>query len=538
MRCAIYARFSSELQDMRSITDQVDLARRYAASHSMKVIGVYEDAGISGASAINRPGLQRLIADASTGKFDVVVTESLDRLSRSQADIAALYERLTFLGLRIETLADGHVSEIHVGLKGTMSALFLKDLAQKTRRGQIGRLKAGRIPGGRSYGYDVVIAADDRGRRVINEREAEVVRRIFAEYTSGKGVLGIVRDLNREGVPGPTGGAWNISALTGNPKRRNGLLNNELYKGVIVYNRQRFLKDPTTGKRVARPNPESEWLRHDAPELRLVEEEVWQQAQAIRSTRGASRPHKVKRPQRLLSGLIYCGCCGSRYNVASRDWLRCSAQVNSGTCAESRPIKMGEIEQRVLLAIRSKILTPELIEVAAQAYQEVIAAQLDRRDDDHARLSAELEDLDRKTTRLLRLVEDGHADPAITGPRLNELAARKRELTATLAERPASKGVVPIVDGGAGYRSLIGDLSSGLAEGEPGAHEAVGLVRGLVSQIVVGGKMASHDRPERQVIEMEADLSGIMQLPEHDCKGGCGGPLQLLQYWAGVRIKT
>jgi DNA invertase Pin-like site-specific DNA recombinase len=210
MRAAIYARFSSDLQDARSITDHVALARKYAESRGLTLAGVYEDAAISGASVINRPGLQRLLADAAARKLEVLVTESLDRLSRSQADIAALYERLTFLGIRIETLADGLVSEIHVGLKGTMAALFLKDLAQKTKRGQIGRVKAGRIPGGKSYGYNVVPSSEDRGRRVINEREAAIVRRIYSEYASGKGTLAIVRDLNREGEPGPSGGAWNV----------------------------------------------------------------------------------------------------------------------------------------------------------------------------------------------------------------------------------------------------------------------------------------------------------------------------------------
>lgn len=519
MRCAIYARFSSDLQDMRSITDQVDLARRYAATRSLKVSGVYEDAGISGASAINRPGLQKLIADAGAAKFDVIVTESLDRLSRSQADIATIYEKLSFLGVRIETLADGHVSEIHVGLKGTMAALFLKDLAQKTRRGQIGRLKAGRIPGGRSFGYDVVVSADDRGRRVINEAEARIIRRIYAEYVSGKGVLGIVRDLNSEGEPGPSGGKWNISALTGNPKRRNGLLNNELYNGVIVYNRQRFLKDPSTGKRVARPNPESEWLRQEAPELRIVEADVWLQAQLIRAARGTSRPHKVKKPQRLLSGLIHCGWCGSRYNVASLDWMRCSAQVNSGTCKESRPIRMQEVEERVLVALRSRVLTPELIGAAADAFREVMASAVDTREQDKDRLTAELADVDRKTARLLRLVEDGHADPAVAGPRLNELAARKRELAATLAARPQSQALVPITDGGATYRSLIGDLGTQLQEGEPGSFEAMNLVRALVSRVVIGPNTGKRT----QVIELEADLISLVQSPEHDCNDGCGG---------------
>ena len=340
MRAAIYARFSSELQDARSITDQVSLARKYAEGRSLTQVGVYEDAAISGASVINRPGLQRLLADASAQKFEVLITESLDRLSRSQADIAVLYERLNFMGVRIETLADGHVNEMHVGLKGTMSALFLKDLAQKTKRGQIGRVKAGRIPGGKSYGYDVAQRGEDRGQRVINAREAAIVRRIYEEYASGKGSMAIVKALNVEKEPGPSGGAWNVSAIVGSPKRRNGILNNELYKGTIAYNRQRFVKDPSTGKRVSRVNPESEWLRQEVPELRIVGDALWHRVQALRETRSTPHFYHKRRPQRLLSGLIYCGCCGAKYNIAMRDYMRCSAKANSGLCADSRTIRM------------------------------------------------------------------------------------------------------------------------------------------------------------------------------------------------------
>ena len=379
MRAAIYARFSSDLQDARSITDQVSLARKYADTRCFKTMGVYEDAAISGASVINRPGLQRLLTDAAAGKIQVLVTESLDRLSRSQADIAALYERLSFMGVRIETLADGHVSEIHVGLKGTMAALFLKDLAQKTRRGQMGRVKAGRIPGGRSYGYDVIPSVDDRGRRVINAREADIVRRIYADYVGGTGTMAIVRALNREGEPGPSGGAWNLSALVGSQQRRNGLLNNELYRGTIVYNRQRFIKDPATGKRVSRSNPESEWQRQDVPDLRIVDEDIWQKAQRLRESRGGPQIHKQRGPKRLLSGLIYCGCCGAKYNVATRDFMRCSARTNSGTCLVSRIVRMADVEQRVLSSLERHLFTDELYDAAVAAYKaEFTRAQGDR----------------------------------------------------------------------------------------------------------------------------------------------------------------
>lgn len=519
MRAAIYARFSSDLQDARSITDQVALARKYVDARAFSYAGAYEDAGISGASVINRPGLQRLLADAAAARIDVLVTESLDRLSRNQADIAALYERLSFLGVRIETLADGPVSEIHVGLKGTMSALFLKDLAQKTRRGQMGRVKAGRIPGGRSYGYDVVPSGEDRGRRVINEREAAIVRRIFAEYAADKGSLAIVRDLNREGEPGPSGGKWNVSALVGSPKRRNGLLNNELYRGTIVYNRQRFLKDPTTGKRVSRANPESEWQRQDVPELRIVDEKVWQSAQLLRASRGGPRPHEKRRPQRLLSGLIYCGCCGAKYNVATRDYMRCSARTNSGTCASSRLIKMSDVEARVLSSLEKNLLAPEAVAAAVLAYREH-AQELDgQRTSASDRLQAELTDVERKLARLLRMVEDGHADPAIAGPRLNELAQQKRALAGQLSMRPDDAAPSVISDGGTSYRKIVSELRAELGEGRAGTADAAALVRGMLNRIVVSPGPGTKD----QLIEVEAGILISRSPVDRYCSDGCGG---------------
>jgi site-specific DNA recombinase len=71
--------------------------------------------------------------DALNQRFDVVLAEALDRFSRDQEDTAGLFKRLTFAGVNIVTIAEGDITHLHVGLKGTMNALFLKDLADKTR---------------------------------------------------------------------------------------------------------------------------------------------------------------------------------------------------------------------------------------------------------------------------------------------------------------------------------------------------------------------------------------------------------------------
>ena len=180
---AIYARFSSENQSDASIDDQVRVCRRYAELQGFMVANVYADPKISGASTL-RPGYQKLLEDARNGDFEVIVAESLDRLSRDLADVALLYKHLSYLGVRLVTVAEGLVNELHVGLKGTMNALYLKDLAQKTHRGLEGRVRSGMSGGGISYGYDLVPGKP--GARKINHAQASIVVRIFEEYAAGR----------------------------------------------------------------------------------------------------------------------------------------------------------------------------------------------------------------------------------------------------------------------------------------------------------------------------------------------------------------
>src|SRR5271163_1468290 len=190
-RVALYARYSSDNQRDASIEDQLRICREKAEREKWTVVSAYKDAGISGASMILRPGIQTLLQDAQRQQFDVVLAEALDRISRDQADVATLFKHLRFADVRIVTLAEGEISELHVGLKGTMNALFLKDLAAKTHRGLEGRVREGRSGGGLSYGYDVVREQDLHGEpipggRTINQAEAGIVRRIFREFTTGK----------------------------------------------------------------------------------------------------------------------------------------------------------------------------------------------------------------------------------------------------------------------------------------------------------------------------------------------------------------
>ncbi|MGQ3671005.1 recombinase family protein [Xanthobacter sp. TB0136] len=379
MKVAIYARYSSDNQRDASIADQLRMCRLHAEKQGWHIVEEYTDHAISGASLL-RPGIQAMISDAARGRFDLILSEAMDRLSRDQEDIAGIFKRMSYADVKIITLSEGEVTHLHVGLKGTMNALFLKDLADKTRRG---RVEAGKSSGGNAYGYDVVRKLDAngesvRGDRTVNEGQANVVRRIFRDYAAGKSAKTIAFALNRESIPAPSGGDWGFSTINGNSKRGNGILNNEMYVGKIVWNRQRFIKDPDSGKRQARPNPEEDWVIQEAPELRILDDALWQ-AVKTRQARNriapdakgqpdVARVNTRRRPKYLFSGLTKCACCGGGYSMISAPLIGCSTARNKGACDNRVNTRREELESRVLNALRNRMLDPKIFAAFCDAY--------------------------------------------------------------------------------------------------------------------------------------------------------------------------
>ena len=172
LRVAIYARFSTDKQRDASIEDQIESCRDLAAREGWEVAATYHDRATSGASMF-RPGIEALQREARAGKFDIVLAEAMDRLSRKLADIAKFHERMEHLGIRIHTLTEGEITEMLIGMKGTMNQILLRDIGIKTHRGQKGRVRAGKLAGGNAYGYDVlpgvtVNGKSEHGDRAIN----------------------------------------------------------------------------------------------------------------------------------------------------------------------------------------------------------------------------------------------------------------------------------------------------------------------------------------------------------------------------------
>ncbi len=460
-----------------------------------------------------RPGIQALLEDAQQGRFTVVLAESLDRISRDQEDIAGVYKRLSFAGIRIVTLSEGDVSELHIGLKGTMGALFLKDLADKTRRGLRGRVEAGRSGGGKSYGYDVVrrLEADGTqatGERRINPAEAAVVRRIFQDYVNGTSPRAIAQALNCEAVPGPRGTAWGSSTIHGNAQRGTGILNNELYIGRLVWNRLRYIKDPDTGRRVSRLNPESAWVIVKTPELQIIEQDLWDAAKARqeqaalpkRTNRGTAMG-QTRRARYLLSGLMTCGRCGGGMSVISQTHIGCSTARNKGTCDNRKSIARKDVERRILTALSSKLMDPELYAIFCEEFVAETNRLRSAAGASWAAKETELSQSKRALERLVQALIDGAPAASVTA-KMEELEAKCAKLEGELTNRTAPPHALhPNL--ASLYREKVSNLADALSI--PGAQaDAAQSLRGLINKIVLTPQTDGYS------IDLQGDLAGIL----------------------------
>jgi len=533
VRAVIYARYSSENQREASIEDQVRSCKARIEAEGWALVNTYADYAQSGSSHL-RPGYQKLLADGRAGTFDVVVAEALDRLSRDQEHVAALFKHFSFAGVRIVTLAEGEINALHVGLKGTMNALYLTDLRQKVWRGLEGRVRQGYSGGGLCYGYRVVHRIGERGdpvcgERVINEAEAVVVRRTFEAFAAGKSPRNIARELNAERIQGPRGRPWCDTSIRGHALRRTGILHNDLYNGRLVWNKQRYVKDPSTGKRLARINPQSEWIVHEVLDLRIVGDDLWRQVQQrLASIRDSDRVIKARdkkfwlnrRPKHLLTGLVHCAECGAPLAAAGRDYLSCSAARRLGTCKNIKGIRRGIIERLILEALKQNLMHPDLVaefikefhaEINRQRHNAELSSDLKRR---------ELDETNRKLDGLIEAIAEGYRAPGLQ-LRLNELEERKARLQAEVDGEPAK---APRLHPNLAelYRKKVANLQESLADPQT-QTEAIETLRSLIQRIRVGARGDGFE------IELVGEIANMVRL-------SAGESLEKEPYRSSVKV--
>lgn len=494
MKAAIYARFSTDMQRDRSIEDQTAICRKHAERLGASVVAEFHDRARSGASIFGRTGLLDLMACAKAREFDVVIVEALDRLSRDQEDLAGIYKRLTFSGIRIEAVHDGQADAVQIGVRGMLGSLYLADLSHKTRRGLTGVVRDGRIAGGKAFGYRAV--AGRPGAYEIVPEQAEVVRRIFADYLAGKSALRIATELNAERIEPPRGAIWRKNTISGHTARQNGILQNRLYVGEIVWNKTRYVRDPDTGRRTPRLNPESEWQTAEAPHLAIVDRVIFDAVNGRKRERSEARANANHdrpyiRKKHLLSGLLHCAECGagmvirSSYNGRAR--IQCSRAIEATVCSNRQKFMLDAIENAVVDQLAETLRTPDAMNVFLDEYFAEMNRLTSTARADREMLVRQKIEAEAQTSRMIDLVVRGVVPIDDGEKRLRELketvARVSGELQAIDLEMPALAIEPEAIEE---YRKAIDDLRSALSD--PTARElAREAIHRLVGRIAIMG---------------------------------------------------
>ncbi|WP_235399180.1 recombinase family protein [Sphingomonas sp. SRS2] len=514
MRTLIYARFSSDLQNARSIEDQIRICRERAHAEGWEIVDVYTDYAISGAAGISqRPGLNAMLARATAGGIDQVLAESTSRIARHQGDAYSIREQLTCAKVRLFTLADGEIDDIKGWVKGFLDAQQRKDLAFNIKRAQRGVVAQGRAPAGLAFGYRRANRFDERGEvirglREIDPDQAVIVRRIFTEYADGSNARAIALRLNADGIAGPSGGTWRASTIHGDRTRHNGMLINRLYRGELVHNRTSKVTDPMSRKVRIRANPQSEWLVEPVPHLRIVDEALWRAVAHRFESVATLKPVLHRRPKRLLSGLVVCGICGGGYSVVTAHKMGCSRERDGGGCTNSRMITVDRLEARVIGGLQEQMLDPELVSIYVAEYHRASAEAATAARRDRAQIERRHAEASRKVDRLVAAVAEGGSDFAEIRAALGKARADRDRLAEDMREIEAHNVVAlhpSIIDD---YRRQMDDLARTLTGDADNREEAAPVLRSLIERITV--KPA--EGPRGVEIEITGRLANILAL--------------------------
>ena len=490
----LYARYSTDRQRETSIKDQLRAARNRAEAEGWSIVATHADEGVSGTTPIAmRAGGKALLADALAKRFEVLIVEGLDRLSREIGEAETIVKRLEHRGVRIIGTADGYDSstkgrKVMRVARGLVNELYLDDLREKTHRGLAGQFDRGFHAGGRTYGYTTAPDDDGRGRRMaIHDTEAAVVRWIFEQFADGHSTRHIAHLLNERGTRSARGGAWAVSALQGSSGKGLGMLNNELYIGRVVWNRRQWLKDPETGRRHYVERPQSEWQTREAPELRIVSAELWQRGQD-RTRRGPARGTRTGKgaiPRTLFAGVLRCHACGAAFTAINPKRYGCSAHRDRGAavCGSAVTVSREVLDKRLLAEVRENLLSPEALTLLQRDVAAVLADMRREVAGDEATAPRQLKVLDAEIGRLVEAVATMGISPALQ-QRLRA-AEVERERLAHLIDQAGAGPIQVIEDVLARYRRQVLELQRVLEE-DADCDRTRALLADMLGPVLIG----------------------------------------------------
>ena len=419
MNIAAYCRVSTDKADqLNSLEAQKEFFSEYTKRTGDTLVRLYADEGISGTKIKNRKEFLRMMADAEHGLFEMVVVKDISRFARNTVDLLQNVRKLKPLGIETQFLTANMTSmgnsEFVLTIFGALAQEESANTSKRVKFGKKMNAEKGRVPN-IVYGYDKTIG--DYFNLTINQKEAQVVRQIYQWYTKeGYGAAKIANMLNEKGLTTKRNCKWSQNATCR-------ILTNELYTGKIINGKQE-VSDFLTGQR--KEKDETEWIVVERPELRIIDDETYEQAQEILRSRhdAFNISHERQSNKHLFSTLIKCKECGWSFRRTVRTYkntyVRWVCSGHNGRGADSCPNAVAVDENELIEVLQeyfAEILKQKkkVIRYVVGEFQRVYKAK-----DENLEYEKELTAQLSKLQKIRQKYMDMYADDLISREELNE----------------------------------------------------------------------------------------------------------------------
>jgi site-specific DNA recombinase len=451
-KVAIYARVSTteQAEEGYSIDEQSRLLHQWCERQGYEVYKVYADRGISGKNITARPSLKQLLNDAKQKEFDIVLVWKMNRISRNILDILNIVKVFEQKGIAFRSYSENIETETPSGkLQFHMLAAIAEferaNIGENVKMGMIARAREGNWNGGKVLGYDIVEVPSEGKKRkstklVVNEKEAQTVRRIFQLYTEGHGYKSIANTVNKEGHRSKKNKGFSICTI-------KTILTNPVYVGMIRYNVRRNWTEKRRNN--INPNPVLEKGKHEP----IISEETWNKAQSILMSR-SGRPNRVHSGEFPLTGILKCPACGSsmvlgRTTNRNKDGSKrvleyyvCGAWKNKGSSVcSSNGVRTDYADEYVLNRIAEFAADDRMVKDVVKKITEGYKSSSNPIQKTYKELKKSLAAIQTKKDRVLSAFEEG----VINKADLTERLAKLNEERGILEERliPLEKQIAP-----------------------------------------------------------------------------------------------
>jgi DNA invertase Pin-like site-specific DNA recombinase len=406
-------------------------------------IEAYADSAISGKKE-SRPALDRLLADAKSGRFDVVMVDDVSRLTRAGSDVMAKLRReLEKSGVTLYDVQTGMRTSqpgaaLMFGIKAAVAENYLEQLAYQVRRGQANRARSGFVStGGPTLGYRNVDEPNPpdpkhvRKLQVIEPESAKLVRRIFEMYADGMGYRQVALSLNEEGIAAPRDGHTTVKSANGwTHSTIRFMLHNPVYRGQLV----RTIGDET--------------ITVEKPDLRIIDDELWARVSARFSPGTGGRPAGSTEHPTLIGGLLKCGVCGGTISLAHRGkkgngvyaYYSCTIARTRGAkaCTNKPSISARTLTSALVGALQDMFADPTYVAAFIAAFNKRLAKNAAKAPSDAEDVELEISAVEARIANLVNAIAALGLNQDLVGKLKSEQAKRDAWKAQATKTKPAA----------------------------------------------------------------------------------------------------